>query len=114
MADSTQTFKILLQVVSQLGGLQQLTSDLQAAVRQFEGINAQLGALARNTNTILGAVGLSLGIRELNELGNKSLEVREKQAAFTRQILASRDGSQELVNELNELNEAIERTTGVT
>jgi hypothetical protein len=114
MADSTQTFKILLQVVSQLGGLQQLTTGVQGAVRQFEGINAQLASMARGVNAALGAVGIGLGIQQLNELGNKSLEVREKQAAFTRQILASRDGSQALVNELNELNEAIERNAGVT
>jgi len=50
MADTTQTFKILLQVVSQLGGLQQLTTGVQNTVRQFETINAQLSTLANNAS----------------------------------------------------------------
>lgn len=114
MADSTQTFKILLQVVSQLGGLQQLTAGVQNTIREFQGINAQMASLAGKANAILGAVGLGLGIRELEEYGRKALEVGEQQAAFNRVIRSGKEGSQEFVKTLGEFNESLEKTTGTS
>jgi hypothetical protein len=82
-------------------------SGVAQATQAFEGLRSTI-------NTALGAIGITVGLNALNELGNKALEVRKEMAAFTEQILASKDGSAQLVDQLNAQNRALSDATGIS
>ena len=100
------TFDLIFRTKAQLDGLNQLSNSLNQKLNQLQ----QFG---QRVNTVLGAVGLGLGLRELNEYGKKALEARQQQAAFTQQILRGVDGSHQLVRELERLNTELDRQTGI-
>ena len=99
------TFTLTFKTIADATGLTQIASGIQA-------VKTQVQSAASTINSGLQFVGLSLGVRELNDLGAKALEVKENIAAWTLQMLRGKDGSQQLVQELNVFNEELEKTTG--
>jgi hypothetical protein len=113
MANET-TFTLTFRTIAQLAGLDQLLNGVQQGVKKIEVINTQLQSMASKANTALTAIGFGLSVSKLNELGTKALEAGKQEAQFTGAVLASKEGSQQLVEELNALNEGLEKTTGTS
>jgi len=113
MANET-TFTLTFKTIAQLTGLDQLMNGVQNGVRQIEGINAKLQSLASTANTILTAAGSYLAISKLEEYAHKAQDASEQQAAWTNQILRGKDGSRELVDELNKYNAELAETTATS
>ena len=109
-----QSFTITFKTVAELTGLDRFFGVVQNGARQVEEVNNRLRSLASTANAALATIGLGLSIERLNEFGNKALEAGKQQAAFADQVLGSKEGSHELVEELNHLNEELERTTGTS
>jgi len=101
------TFTLTFKTIADATGLTAIKSGIQSVQETAQRTAATL-------NSALSLVGLGLGIQQLNQLGQKALDVREQMAAWTLQILRGRDGSQQLVQELTELNEKLEQNTGTT
>lgn len=102
-ASTDTTFTIFLKTIADATGL----TDLKNSV---SGLQSSFATL----KTTLEAVGLGLTLQQLDAYGKKALEVREQQAAFVLQVLRSKDGSAELVTELNNLNRELADTTGTS
>jgi hypothetical protein len=113
MANET-SFTLTFKTIAQLTGLDQLMNGVQNGVRKIEGINAQLKSIATNANTILASAGSYLALSKLEQYAHIASEAREQQAAFTVQVLRSRNGSAELLEELNKLNVELAETTGTS
>lgn len=105
--DSDKVLKITLQTIADVTGVTTMGQSLQR-------LNSEIQSIGSQINSALGVLGFGFAIHQLDEYGKKALEVREQQAAFVLQVLRSRDGSQELVGELNRLNEELEKNTGTT
>lgn len=106
------TFTLNFKTIAELTGLDRLIGGVQQGVKKIEVINTQLQTMAFRANTALTAIGLGLSVSKLTEYSNKALEAGRQQQDFTRAVLASKDGSMELVEELIRFNEQLEDTTG--
>jgi hypothetical protein len=105
MPDNSANFEIIFKTIADQTGITAMKDSL-------ESLNGKLQSIGRGLNEALALVGLGLGIQKLNELADMAQKAREQQITFTNAVLRSKDGSQGLVETLNNLNEVLDKTTG--
>src|ERR1043166_8733908 len=107
MADQKSQFEILLKTVADATGITQIKTEIGT-------LNGQLSSLASSAKAAFGALGIGFGIQQLNQMANAALKTREELAAWTVQVLTSKDGSEQLVNELGLFNRQLSESTGIS
>lgn len=105
MAENSAQFTLIFKTIADATGITALGQNIESLKGKLEGVGHTI-------NSAFQLLGIGLALRQLNEYGNKALEVNQQQAAFALQVKRSAEGSDELVERLKALNEELERTTG--
>src|SRR4029077_1685836 len=107
MAAADTTFTIFLKTIADAAGITQIKD----SVGELE---TRLQTFAATARSALESVGVGLSLSALNSAGDAALKNREAFAAWEVQILSSKEGSAQLIDELGKFNKELEATTGTS
>jgi hypothetical protein len=107
MAANPASFQIVLKTVADTTGIAAIGTSVKE-------LNAQLRGLASGLNEALGLIGISLATAALEQYAEKATDAAKAQAVFMQAVARSKDGSEELYNQLKDLNDELAKTTGTS